>query len=73
MNHSIQLKLLVGAVAVLTLLAAFGVPVLGYLPILGFFAICTLGMMFMMRGSDHDADASGDGDRADQPPSAHRH
>lgn len=49
MNHSIRLKLVLGAAAVLLVLAAFGVPFLSSLPLLGFLLIWSLVMMF------HDA------------------
>src|SRR3546814_9791715 len=38
-------------------LAALGVPVLTYLPVLAVLAICPLMMVFMMRGMDHGGQA----------------
>lgn len=73
MNHSIHIKLLLGAGAVFAVLAALGVTAWAYLPILGLFAICSLVMMFRMSGSTHGGGSNSDGDRAEQPPSAHRH
>jgi hypothetical protein len=53
MNHSIHLKLVLGAVAVFLVLAALGVPVFSNLPLLGILVICPLMMMFMMRSMSH--------------------
>lgn len=71
MNHSIHLKLVLGAAAVFVVLAAFGVPVLSNLPILGFLLICSLIMMFMMRGMNHGA--SRDDETDDTKHSTHQH
>lgn len=71
MNHSIHLKLILAAAAVLVVLAAFGVPVLSNLPLLGILLVCPLMMMFMMRGMNHGA--SRDDKTADTERSAHRH
>ena len=71
MNHSIHLKLVLAAAAVLVVLAAFGVPVLSNLPLLGILLVCPLMMMFMMRGMNHGA--SRDDKTADTERSAHRH
>jgi hypothetical protein len=74
MNHTSHLKLLLGAVAVLVVLGAFGVPVTSYLPLILVLAICPLMMIFMMKSMtsmDH-----GDGTESvdsDHGPSAHRH
>jgi hypothetical protein len=73
MNHSIHLKLLLAAGAVVVVLAALGVPVLAYLPILAFFAVCTLAMMFMMRRMDHGRGSQRDDGESDGTPTAHRH
>lgn len=67
-NHS---KLIVGALVGAVVLAALGVPVLAYLPLLAIFAVCALMMSLMMRGMDHDAGR--DRDSADSPESSHRH
>jgi len=73
-NHSSHTKLILAAVAGFVVLAAFGVPVLAYLPLLAIVAICPLMMMFMMRGMDHGGGTSrDDNDGADRTPSAHRH
>ena len=53
MNHTSHLKLLLGAVAVLVVLGAFGVPVTSYLPLILVLAICPLMMIFMMKSMDH--------------------
>jgi len=71
-NHSSHTKLMLAAAAGFVVLAAFGVPVLSYLPLLAIVAICPLMMMFMMRGMDHGGGSSRDDD-ADRTPSAHRH
>ena len=70
-NHGNHTKLILAAVAGFLVLAALGVPVLSYLPLLAIIAICPLMMMFMMRGMDHggNRDSSSDDDR----PAAHRH
>ena len=73
-NHSSHTKLMLAAGAGFVVLAAFGLPVLSYLPLLAILAICPLMMVFMMRGMDHgggnerDERDSGQGTR-----SAHRH
>jgi tetrahydromethanopterin S-methyltransferase subunit E len=78
-NHSSHTKLLLAAVAGFGVLAAFGVPVLSYLPLLAIIAICPLMMIFMMRGMDHggsnqDEAHGGATDRDEtRAPSAHRH
>ncbi|MFP5318870.1 MAG: DUF2933 domain-containing protein [Acidimicrobiia bacterium] len=72
-NHSSYAKLILAAAVGLVVLAAFGVPVLGYLPLLAIVAICPLMMVFMMRGMDHGGGTSqGDRDNAEAPP-IHRH
>lgn len=71
-NHGNHTKLMVGAAALFLVLAAFGVPVLSYLPLLAFFVICPLMMFMMMRGMDHGGGSSKDDD-ADTSTSAHRH
>lgn len=72
-NHSSHTKLIVAAVAGFVVLAAFGVPVLSYLPLLAILVICPLMMIFMMKGMDHGGGSNRDGDSADRTPSAHRH
>ena len=67
-NHS---KLIIAALAGVVVLAAFGVPVLAFLPVLAIFAVCALMMTFMMRGMDHGG--SRDRDGVDSPQSGHRH
>lgn len=71
-NHRNHLNLLLAAAGVLIVLAALGVPVLTYLPVLAVLAICPLMMVFMMRGMDHGGQASGprEADRSDE---AHHH
>lgn len=71
-NHGNHTKLMVGAAALFLVLAAFGVPVLAYLPLLAIVVICPLMMMMMMRGMDHGGGSS-KGDDADAPTNAHRH
>ena len=73
MNHGNHTKLIVAAVAGFVVLAAFGVPVLSYLPLLAIVAICPLMMIFMMRGMDHGGGTSRDDADTDRTPSAHRH
>ncbi len=72
-NHSGHTKLILAAVAGFGVLAAFGLPVLSYLPLLAILAICPLMMMFMMKGMDHGGGSNRDDDSADRTPSAHRH
>lgn len=73
-NHSSHTKLMLAAAAGFVVLAAFGVPVLSYLPLLAILAVCSLMMMFMMRGMDHGGGNSrDDNDGADRAPSPHRH
>jgi tetrahydromethanopterin S-methyltransferase subunit E len=72
-NHSSHTKLIIGAVAGFIVLAAFGVPVLSYLPLLAILAICPLMMIFMMKGMDHSGGSTRDDDSTDRSPSAHRH
>ena len=67
-NHGNHTTLIVAAVAGFVVLAALGVPVLSYLPLLAILVICPLMMMFMMRGMDHGRDSSRDDDAT-----AHRH
>lgn len=71
-NHRNHLNLLLAAAGVLIVLAALGVPVLAYLPVLVVLAICPLMMVFMMRGMDHSGQDSGQRD-ADRPGRVHRH
>jgi tetrahydromethanopterin S-methyltransferase subunit E len=72
-NHASHTKLILGAVAGFVVLAAFGVPVLSYLPLLAIVAICPLMMLFMMKGMDHGGGSNRDDDSTDRTPSAHRH
>jgi hypothetical protein len=71
-NHGNHTTLMVGAAAVFLVLAALGVPVLAYLPLLAIVAICPLMMVMMMRGMDHGGGSSKDDD-ADAPTNTHRH
>lgn len=75
MNHSIHLKIMLGAVAVFAVLAAFGVPVLSNFPLLGLVLLCPLMMMgmmwFMMRGTNDGA--SSDAETVDAKRSTHQH
>lgn len=74
MNHSLHLKLVLGAVAIAVVLAALGVPVLANLPLLAIVLVCPLMMIFMMRSMNHGSgpnDQAGTADEATH--SAHRH
>lgn len=70
-NHSTHLKIILGVVAGVLVLAAFGVPVLSNLPLLALLAICPLAMMFMMRGMGHGR--TSDEKTTDTDRGAHRH
>lgn len=70
-NYGSHMKLMVAGGAVFLVLAAFGVPVLSYLPLLAVVALCPLMMVMMMRGMEHGG--SDKDDDADAPSSAHRH
>ena len=73
-DHSIHLKLILAAVAGFVVLAAVGVPVLNYLPLLAILAICPLAMVFMMRGMNHGGSTPASTERDDAPaPTGHRH
>jgi tetrahydromethanopterin S-methyltransferase subunit E len=72
-NHSSHTKLILAAVAGFVVLAAFGVPVLSYLPLLAILAICPLMMVFMMRGMDHGGGSNRDDDSTDRTNTGHRH
>jgi hypothetical protein len=72
-NHSSHTKLILAAVAGFVVLAAFGVPVLAYLPLLAILAICLLMMMFMMKGMDHGGGSNRNDDNADPATTGHRH
>ena len=76
-NHAGHLKLLAVAVVGFVALAAFGVPVLSYLPFLLILVVCPLMMVLMMRGMDHSGPAKNSDDRdsdlADRIPTAHKH
>ncbi|WP_195210339.1 DUF2933 domain-containing protein [Actinomarinicola tropica] len=52
-NHGSHTKLMFAAAAGFVVLAALGIPVLSYLPLLAIVAICPLMMVFMMRRMDH--------------------
>jgi len=71
-NHRNHLNLLFAAAGVFIVLAALGVPVLTYLPVLAVLAICPLMMVFMMRGMDHGGHASGQRE-ADHSDEVHHH
>ena len=71
-NHGNHTKLIVAAFAGFLVLAALGVPVLTYLPLLLVVAICPLMMMFMMRGMDHGGERDS-GNSDDDRSAAHRH
>jgi len=68
-NHGSHMKLMLWAVAGFLVLAAFGVPVLSYAPLL-ILLLCPLMMMFMMGGMDHGGDSR---DRDEDRPAGHRH
>lgn len=69
-DHGNHIKLIIAVAAGFAILAALGVPIVSYLPLLAILAICPLMMIFMMRGMDH----SGGGNRRDDDPhAAHRH
>ena len=70
-NHGNHTNLILAAAAGFVVLAALGVPVLSYLPLLAIVAICPLMMLFMMRGMDHGNGTNRDTD--DDRPIAHRH
>ena len=73
-NHRNHLNLLFAAVGVFIVLAALGVPVLSYLPVLVVLAVCPLMMVFMMRGMDHDSGGgSAREEDAASPGGVHRH
>ena len=75
-NHAGHLKLLAAAVVGFVVLAAFGVPVLSYLPFLLILVVCPLMMVLMMRGMDHTGPKKTedrDSDLADRIPTAHKH
>jgi hypothetical protein len=71
MNHSSHVKLILAAAAVFGVLAAFGVPVLSNLPLLGIVLICPLMMVFMMRTMNHGASRDDESDHTKN--SAHQH
>ena len=71
MYHSSHLKLVLGAIAVVVVLTALGVPMLSNLPLLGILLICPLMMFFMMRGMSHGA--SRDDETDDTKHSTHQH
>jgi hypothetical protein len=71
-NHRNHLNLLLAAAGVFIILAALGVPVLAYVPLLAVAAICPLMMIFMMRGMNHGDQESARGD-ADRPGEVHHH
>lgn len=73
MNHSSHTKLILAAVIGFVVLVAFGVPVLALLPLLAILAVCSLMMMFMMRGMDHGGDSNRQEDGADRTTTGHRH
>lgn len=72
-NHGSHTTLMFASVGAFVVLAAFGVPVLSYLPLLAVLVLCPLMMFFMMRGMDHGGRASGGGDDADRITGGHRH
>jgi len=71
-NHASHTKLILAAAVGFVVLAAFGVPVLSYLPLLAILVICPLMMMLMMRGMDHGSGTSRD-DGDERTPNVHRH
>jgi len=72
-NHGSHTTLILAAVAGFVVLAAFGVPVLSYLPLLAILVICPLMMFFMMRGMGHGGGSNRDDDTADRTTGGHRH
>lgn len=72
-NHSSHTKLILAAAAGFVVLAALGLPVLSYLPLLAILALCPLMMMFMMRGMDHGGSERDETDGGQRTPSAHQH
>ena len=72
-SHRNHLNLLFAATGVFIVLAALGVPVLSYLPILVVLAICPLMMVFMMRSMDHGGSQDTGREDADRPGDVHRH
>lgn len=73
MNHSIHSKLALGAVAVFLVLAAFGVPILANLPLLGILVLCPLMMLFMMRGMGNGGRQDDESSDDEAKHSAHKH
>ena len=73
MNHSSHMKLILAGAAALVVLAAFGVPVLAYVPLLAIFVLCPLMMVMMMRGMDHGGASDRDDLPGDRASSGHRH
>jgi len=73
MNHGNHLKLIGAAGAVLLVLAALGLPVLSYLPVLAIAAVCPLMMVVMMRGMDHGGGSSEDDGTGTGHRTGHRH
>ena len=71
MNHTSHLKLILGAVAVLVVLGALGVPVMSYLPLVLVLALCPLMMIFMMKSMSHGGGT--ESVDTDDGSSAHRH
>ena len=69
-NHSSHAKLILAAAAGFVVLAALGVPVLSYLPLLAILALCPLMMVFMMRGMDH---GGGRNEHDGEQRTTHRH
>lgn len=60
-------RLIIAAVAVFVVVAALGVPVLAYTPLLAILVLCPLLMFFMMRNMDHGSD------QRDDTRTGHRH
>lgn len=71
-SHRNHLNLIFAATGVFIVLAALGVPVLSYLPILVVLAICPLMMVFMMRSMDHGGSQDTGREDADLPGDVHR-
>ncbi|HAS09091.1 MAG TPA: hypothetical protein DCS55_01005 [Acidimicrobiaceae bacterium] len=72
-NHRNHLNLLFAAAGVFIVLAALGVPVLSYLPLLAVLAICPLMMVFMMRSMDHGGSEGAGPEDAERAGGVHRH
>lgn len=72
-NHGSHTTLILAAVAGLVVLAALGVPLFSYLPVLAILVLCPLMMFFMMRGMDHGGSSNRDDTSDRTTGGGHRH